>query len=198
MTSSLIKQSSKQEFKRFCLNISGKLNLHQILPILFRLITSLKDKGQQLLFLRGNIAPYRTRWLSVPSNTWPLCACWHQPGRNFQMNLYLEVQKPLLTKMINFNWHFKIKIKKNSDNILTPPAFELRLRKCKHRGFPMPKSSVLRIRASISLMSFFWYALSVMYTKSATSGAYISSYLEAISMAVTPTNWSLLRGTGYI
>lgn len=112
MTSSLIKQSIKQEFKRFCLNISGKLNLHQILPILFRLITSLKDKGQQLLFLRGNIAPYRTRWLSVPSNTWPLCACWHQPGRNFQMNLYLEVQKPLLTKMINLNWHFKIKIKK--------------------------------------------------------------------------------------
>ncbi len=31
------------------------------------------------------------------------------------------------------------------------------------------------------------YALSEMYTKSRTSGAQISSYLEAISMAVTPT-----------
>ena len=35
-----------------------------------------------------------------------------------------------------------------------------------------------------------------MYTKSATSGAYISSYFEAINIDVTPTNCSLFLDTG--
>lgn len=46
-------------------------------------------------------------------------------------------------------------------------------------------------------ISSFEYALSVIYTKSLTSGAYISSYLEAISIAVTPISYNLVLAIDY-
>lgn len=98
----------------------------------------------------------------------------------------------------NFFVHsFKI-LKIVHEEFITCPAFEFLRKKCKHNGFPSLKSKVFKIRVSICLMSVRVYALSVMYTKSETSGAYISSYFEAINMDVTPTNCSLLRLTGRI
>ena len=72
--------------------------------------------------------------------------------------------------------------------IHTCPALEFLRRKCKHKGFPKLKFNACKITPSISRMSFLVYALSVIYTKSATSGAYISSYFDAINIDVTPTS----------
>lgn len=58
-------------------------------------------------------------------------------------------------------------------------------------------SSVLRMSTSISSTSSSVYALSVIYTKSRTSGGYISSYLHVINILVTPTSCSLLRCTSF-
>lgn len=58
-------------------------------------------------------------------------------------------------------------------------------------GMVKLNSRVFNMLTSISSTSSSVYALSVMYTKSLVSGGYISSYLHAINIQVTPTNCSL-------
>lgn len=82
--------------------------------------------------------------------------------------------------------------------MLTFPAFDALLRKWRGSGRPSSNLRHLRIISSISRIWTLVNALSVMYAKSPTSGLYISSYLEATNIAVTPTSWSFLRDTGWI
>ena len=79
----------------------------------------------------------------------------------------------------------------------TSPILEARLRNCRGRGRPKLNFSPLRILISMSLIWAVVYARSVTKAKSAISGGYISSYLEATNMAVTPTSWSCFLGTGF-
>lgn len=70
------------------------------------------------------------------------------------------------------------------------------LSKCRYADAKVRlKLSVLRILYSISNNSFLVYALSVMYTKSFASGGYISSYLHAMCIDVTPTSCRIFRLT---
>ncbi len=66
-------------------------------------------------------------------------------------------------------------------------------RNLKADGVVILKSSFDSIDCSIYRISSLVYALSVIYTKSLTSGAQISSYFEAINIAVTPTNQRFVR-----
>ena len=67
-------------------------------------------------------------------------------------------------------------------------AFEFLLKNWSESGWLRSKLIVLKMSCSIFFICPFVYELSVIYTKSPTSGAYVSSYFDAKSMALTPTN----------
>lgn len=76
-------------------------------------------------------------------------------------------------------------------------AFEKRRRKCSGVLALRLKSRVVSMSLSILRISSRVYALSAMWMKSRSSGEYISSYLDARSMAVIPTSWSFVRVMGF-
>lgn len=72
----------------------------------------------------------------------------------------------------------------------SPRSFMNRSRNLFEVGKVTSNSRVLKMWYSIYKTSSFVYALSVINTKSLSSGGYISSYFDAISRAVTPTSCS--------